>query len=214
MKETALALINAPPGLSAVLTEYAANAAPKLAVSEDAASAALVIFCARSKTELAAQLKAAKQSKKIALLILGEGVPEPEEEAGALGLAGIFRSPVRLAALLDAGFSALRLAGLKTPRALSKTIRFDPFTRALEDSARGISEILTPKEADLLLALLEAGEKGLSREAALTTLWGYHREVDSHAVETAAWRLRRKLEALFGAKMTLESKEAVFYLRI
>jgi hypothetical protein len=207
-----IALVGTEPGLAAVLAEYAAAAVPPLALGSDPQQAALVIYGARDKQELAAHLKQIKAGgKKIALLILKEGVPEPEDEAG---LAGIFRSPVRLPALLDAGFSALRLAGLKEPRALSKTIRFDPFTRALEDTEKGISETLTPKEADLLLALLEAGEAGLPRASALTRIWGYHREVDSHAVETAAWRLRRKLESLCGDAASLESRDQVFYLNI
>lgn len=146
------------------------------------------------------------------LLVLGDGVAEPEETEPRL--AGVFRRPVRLAALLDAGFSALRLAQLKSPRVLAKNIRFDPFTRALENEARKTSQVLTPKEADLLLALLEAGARGVAREAALTRLWGYHREANSHAVETAVWRLRRKLEAVMGEGAGLESREGIYYLRI
>jgi hypothetical protein len=208
-----IALLGEAPGLAAVLAEYAASANPPLAIT-GADDAALVIHAISSKADLAVQAKLLKknEAKKTALLILAEGVPEPEEELE--GVAGIFRFPVRLAALLDAGFSALRLAALKSPRALSATIRFDPFTRALEDTKTGASETLTPKEADLLLALLEAGDEGLSRETALTQLWGYHREVDSHAVETAAWRLRRKLETLFGSSVSLESRDAVFYLKV
>jgi DNA-binding response OmpR family regulator len=176
-------------------------------------------LCVNNQAALEAQLKQAQGAKKnttrkTQLLILGDGMEEPEEEAGELGFAGIFRKPFRLAALLDAGFTHLRMAALKSPRKLSASVVFNPFTRTLEDKEKEIAETLTPKEADLLLALMEAGAAGLSREAALTRIWGYHREVDSHAVETALWRLRRKLESLFGDGKVLESREGAYFLRV
>ncbi len=212
-----LALLGDAPALAAVLAEHAEHAGPSMRFmvmpGKDSADADILIAAANSATELAQRLAALKAAKTQAarLLVLGEDLPEPEEEADALGLAGIFRMPLRLAALLDAGFSARRLADLKSPRRLDGGVVFDPFTRRLE-SADGRAETLTPKEADFLLALLEAGEKGLARAAALTGIWGYHREADSHAVETAAWRLRRKLEALYQRAGLLESREGMFYL--
>ncbi|MBI3419756.1 MAG: winged helix-turn-helix domain-containing protein [Proteobacteria bacterium] len=213
-----LAVAGDEPALTAVLKEYALNVkvpALRCVTGADAAQAQIVIHGVRKESELPGpSVLNAGGERKVHLLVLSEGVAEPESPADELGLAGIFRKPVRLAALLDAGFSALRLSKLKSPRALSKHIRFDPFTRTLEDESRKTSQGLTPKEADLLLALLEAGEKGVAREEALTRLWGYHREADSHAVETAVWRLRRKLEALPGEGLGLESKEGVYYLKI
>ncbi|HVY12305.1 MAG TPA: winged helix-turn-helix domain-containing protein [Alphaproteobacteria bacterium] len=212
-----LALIGPDAALAAVLQEHAQNAEGLSFTTGEAIECDLAIFSAADDAALAGFLGTARgwkktQAQRISLLVLGENVAEP---AGADEVfAGVFKKPLRLAALLDAGFTALRLAALKGERKLSKTARLDPFTRTLGDEASGKSETLTPKEADLLLALLEAGEKGLAREAALTRIWGYHRDVDSHAVETAAWRLRRKLEGVLGSAAGLESREGRFFLRI
>jgi DNA-binding response OmpR family regulator len=221
MKEnTTLTVVGEEPALFDVLQEYAANSVVPLRVVKGTAEpAAIQLLCVNDKSALEAQMRQARSARKnttqtTQLLILSGDLEEPEEEAAELGFAGIFRKPLRLAALLDAGFSHLRMAALKSPRKLSPNVVFNPFTRTLEDKAGGRSEILTPKEADFLLALMEAGEAGLSREAALTRIWGYHREVDSHAVETALWRLRRKLESLFGADKVLESRDGAYFLKV
>jgi DNA-binding response OmpR family regulator len=220
MKETiALALVGNEPALLEVLQEYVANSEMPLRLAGEAEEADIQLLCVDDQAALENQLKQAQGARKnpvrkTRLLILGSGVEEPEEEAGELGFAGIFRKPFRLAALLDAGFTHLRMAALKSPRKLSANVVFNPFTRTLEDKGKEITETLTPKEADLLLALMEAGDGGLSREGALTRIWGYHREVDSHAVETALWRLRRKLESLFGGDKVLESREGAYFLKI
>jgi DNA-binding response OmpR family regulator len=54
---------------------------------------------------------------------------------------------------------------------------------------------LTPKEFDLLRALLEAGGRVLSREHLLNRVWGYARadEIESRTVDVHIRRLRSKL---------------------
>jgi phosphate regulon transcriptional regulator PhoB len=56
---------------------------------------------------------------------------------------------------------------------------------------------LTPKEFDLLHALLEAGGRVLSREHLLNRVWGYARadEIESRTVDVHIRRLRAKLGA-------------------
>ena len=54
---------------------------------------------------------------------------------------------------------------------------------------------LTPKEFDLLQALLEAAGRVLSREHLLNRVWGYARadEIESRTVDVHIRRLRAKL---------------------
>jgi two-component system alkaline phosphatase synthesis response regulator PhoP len=56
---------------------------------------------------------------------------------------------------------------------------------------------LTPKEFDLLRALLEARGRVLSREFLLDRVWGYARagEIESRTVDVHVRRLRAKLGA-------------------
>jgi two-component system alkaline phosphatase synthesis response regulator PhoP len=56
---------------------------------------------------------------------------------------------------------------------------------------------LTPKEFDLLQALLEAAGRVLSREHLLNRVWGYARadEIESRTVDVHVRRLRAKLGA-------------------
>jgi two-component system alkaline phosphatase synthesis response regulator PhoP len=54
---------------------------------------------------------------------------------------------------------------------------------------------LTPKEFDLLQALLEASGRVLSREYLLNRVWGYARagEIESRTIDVHVRRLRAKL---------------------
>jgi phosphate regulon transcriptional regulator PhoB len=62
-------------------------------------------------------------------------------------------------------------------------------------SAAGRALELTPKEFDLLRALLEASGRVLSREVLLGRVWGYARadEIESRTVDVHVRRLRAKL---------------------
>jgi phosphate regulon transcriptional regulator PhoB len=61
----------------------------------------------------------------------------------------------------------------------------------------GASVSLTPKEFDLLRALIEARGRVLSREVLLDRVWGYARagEIESRTVDVHVRRLRQKLGA-------------------
>jgi DNA-binding response OmpR family regulator len=61
----------------------------------------------------------------------------------------------------------------------------------------GESVSLTPKEFDLLRALIEARGRVLSREFLLDRVWGYARagEIESRTVDVHVRRLRQKLRA-------------------
>ena len=94
-------------------------------------------------------------------------------------------------------------------RAVLRRARPDEATRSLAagsvrlDTSRHLVTVgvrpvaLTPKEFDLLHALLEAGGRVLSREHLLNRVWGYARadEIESRTVDVHIRRLRSKLGA-------------------
>jgi phosphate regulon transcriptional regulator PhoB len=64
-----------------------------------------------------------------------------------------------------------------------------------EVSVQGRPVVFTPKEFDLLRALLEAAGRALTREHLLNRVWGYARadEIESRTVDVHVRRLRAKL---------------------
>lgn len=137
-------------------------------------------------------------------------------EAGESDVAGddiVFTKPVRLPALLDAAISGAKLRRRKQPRALAATHIFQPFARSVEETETGRSVTLTEKEASFLCAVLDAGQKGLSRKDAMTELWGYHPDVDSHAVDTTLYRLRQKLQELGNIDTALVNEGGIYRWR-
>src|SRR5881296_94162 len=67
-----------------------------------------------------------------------------------------------------------------------------PASRTVLRSGRPVA--LTPKEFDLLVALLRRGGAVVSRMELLTEVWGYSAAVLSRTVDTHVAELRRKLE--------------------
>jgi DNA-binding response OmpR family regulator len=77
---------------------------------------------------------------------------------------------------------------------------------------RGAAEIpLTPKEFDLLRALLEANGAAVSRADLMERVWGYHADVLSRTVDTHVAELRRKLESAPNAKRLIFTARKVGY---
>src|SRR6266850_5031087 len=73
------------------------------------------------------------------------------------------------------------------------SVVLDPARHAVTLGGRAVE--LTPKEFDLLQALLEAAGRVLSREHLLNRVWGYARadEIESRTVDVHVRRLRAKL---------------------
>jgi two-component system alkaline phosphatase synthesis response regulator PhoP len=73
------------------------------------------------------------------------------------------------------------------------TLSLDPGRHAVE--LDGTALVLTPKEFDLLHALMEASGRVLTREYLLDHVWGYTRagEIESRTVDVHIRRLRAKL---------------------
>ncbi len=72
-------------------------------------------------------------------------------------------------------------------------VTLDPARHAVD--LHGQAVLLTPKEFDLLQALLESAGRVLSREYLLNRVWGYARadEIESRTVDVHIRRLRAKL---------------------
>lgn len=201
--------IDSDPALAAILEEYAIASAA-IALSLRLEEAAVILWAGSSVAAcLACQHRLKNLSgQPLSILILAANVAEPAEEDS--GFDAVFKKPLNLPALLDTSLSAWRLRQLKQPRALTPQVVFNPFTGMLENPQTGQSQSLTTKEAAFLLALLQAGDQGISREKALTELWGYHRDVDSHAIETTLYRLRQKLHPLFPHRDPLISEKGIY----
>ncbi|XBQ17219.1 MAG: response regulator transcription factor [Oceanicaulis sp.] len=71
--------------------------------------------------------------------------------------------------------------------------RFKPSMKLLLDEAEKKIR-LTEKETNILRYLYRAGGKPVPREELLDQVWGYHREANTHTLETHVYRLRQKIE--------------------
>ena len=71
-------------------------------------------------------------------------------------------------------------------------VRVDPASRTIERAGESVS--LTPKEFDLLLALINQKGSVVSRVELMKSVWGYQADVLSRTVDTHIAELRRKLE--------------------
>ena len=71
--------------------------------------------------------------------------------------------------------------------------RFKPSMKLLIDGEEKKIR-LTEKETNILKYLYRAGGKSISREELLDQVWGYHREANTHTLETHVYRLRQKIE--------------------
>jgi len=101
-------------------------------------------------------------------------------------------SPKELVARVRAVLRRAHPAETARPLAVG-TVRLDTSRHVVTVGGRPVE--LTPKEFDLLHALLEAGGRVLSREHLLNRVWGYARadEIESRTVDVHIRRLRSKL---------------------
>lgn len=72
---------------------------------------------------------------------------------------------------------------------------------------------LTEKERDILLILIEADGRVISRDNLLHTVWGYASGVETHTLETHIYRLRHKIEPSPGKPVLLVTAGEGYLLR-
>ncbi len=113
-------------------------------------------------------------------------------------------SPRELVARVKAVLRRQLSAGVSSERFQLGTLRVD--WGAFVVTVKGKSVALTPKEFELLRALIEAKGRVLSREKLLERVWGYDRaiEIETRTVDLHISQLRKKLGPAGRAILTVK----------
>jgi len=106
---------------------------------------------------------------------------------------GVLELLARIEALLRRVVAPRKNGGPPTP-AFEKFGDIEVLTPSRTVLRDGSPVALTPKEYDLLLALVRRDGACITRTELLTEVWGYSAEVMSRTVDTHVAELRRKLE--------------------
>jgi DNA-binding response OmpR family regulator len=130
------------------------------------------------------------------LVLTARGQEEDKVRGLRLGADDYVTKPFGVLELLARIEALLRRA--RPPRPAGPPARFGEIevNPAIRQVRRGGAPVgLSPKEFDLLWALLEADGAVLSRQELMQQVWGYHATVLSRTVDTHIAELRRKLES-------------------
>jgi phosphate regulon transcriptional regulator PhoB len=146
--------------------------------------------------EVCRQLRGDRRTAAVPIIMLTAKSDEVDRivglEVGADDYVAKPFSPKELVARVRAVLRRVR--STDEPRILSVgPVVLDPSRHGVSVHGRPVE--LTPKEFDLLQALLEAAGRVLSREHLLNHVWGYARadEIESRTVDVHVRRLRAKL---------------------
>ena len=147
-------------------------------------------------------LRAIRESgSQVPVLILTARGEEADKVTGfRLGADDYVTKPFGVLELVARVEAVLRRA---SPAAMSKgappadasrfgEIEIQPVARVVRRNGRPVE--LSPKEYELLLALVQRPGQVISRAELLKTVWGYHASVVSRTIDTHIAELRRKLE--------------------
>ena len=129
------------------------------------------------------------------LILTARGQEEDKVRGLKLGADDYVTKPfgvLELLARIEALLRRTQPARTKAAPVQFGDIQVDPATREVRRGAAAIQ--LSPKEFDLLAALLEANGAVLSRSELMQRVWGYEASVLSRTVDTHMAELRRKLE--------------------
>jgi len=140
------------------------------------------------------------EGRRLPILVLTARGEEGDKVRGLrLGADDYVTKPFGVLELLARVEALFRRAGSAAgvPATLAERERFGdvevvPASRAVLRHGKAVT--LTPKEYDLLIALLRRGGAVASRTELLTEVWGYSASVLSRTVDTHVAELRSKLE--------------------
>lgn len=141
-----------------------------------------------------------------AALILAPATLDGEYEAPVLVLSRPIKLQSALAQIQNI------LAKQAETVAFGAGYRFLPRTRQLVDGS-GLTAELTDREAELLQALVKAGDKGMGKDTLLREIWGIEADLNTHTLETHIYRLRSKIRDVFGTEM-IDAAEGGYRLDI
>ncbi len=139
----------------------------------------------------------AHQQTMPVLMLTARGEETDKVRALRGGADDYLTKPFGLMELLARVEALLRRAGNKTAPPGTPEVLFPGIT--LQRHIRQVRVLdkpvqLTPKEYDLLLALLEQPNQVHSRQALLRQVWGHQADIESRTVDTHIAELRKKIE--------------------
>jgi DNA-binding response OmpR family regulator len=146
------------------------------------------------------------------LILTARGQEEDKVRGLRFGADDYVTKPFGVLELLARIEAVLRRT--RPARAAGPVVRFgdievDPASRTVKRGGRETP--LSPKEFDLLWALIEAEGAALSRDALMERVWGYGADVLSRTVDTHIAELRRKLEPSAGQSQHILTVRKVGY---
>ncbi len=141
------------------------------------------------------RLVRSRHDKTPILILTARGQQEDKVRGLKLGADDYVTKPFGVLELLARVEALLRRARPERPGVAAVTfgdIEVDPAVRRVRHGAKEVA--LSPKEFDLLWALIDATGAALSRQDLMRRVWGYQASVLSRTVDTHIAELRRKLE--------------------
>jgi two-component system alkaline phosphatase synthesis response regulator PhoP len=134
------------------------------------------------------------------LILTARGQEEDKVRGLKLGADDYVTKPfgvLELLARIEALLRRTQPARPAGPSVSFGNVVIDPAARTAR--LAGVEVPLSPKEFDLVWALIEANGAAVSRDHLMETVWGYGADVLSRTVDTHIAELRRKLEPNAGA---------------
>lgn len=142
--------------------------------------------------ELLADLREAGREIPV-IFVTGRSSVEERVRGLRMGADDYLCKPVEFDELIARLEAVLRRRSALEPRVFGD-LRVDPARRRVERAGKPVE--LSPKEYDLLLALVEAGGEPVSRESLLRDVWDIDFDPETNLVTVHVGRLRRKLDRL------------------
>ncbi len=152
-----------------------------------------IMLPGRDGFRLLADFRSHQQQMPI-LMLTARGEETDKVRALRGGADDYLTKPFGLMELLARVEALLRRSGSeqKPVEVLFEDITLDRNTRQVLESQKPIA--LTPKEYELLLALVEQPNQIQTRQALLRQVWGHQADIATRTVDTHIAELRRKLE--------------------